>query len=441
VSPGPDDPKAATPAPATAGGPPTAGIEQRLDAEGMRMLLEVSRRINAERDPEALLAAVVDSLVSVTRADRGFLMLKEGDGLRFVLARDRKGLPLEAAKFKVSQSVVKEVAESGTTRLIDDAASSDAYQARMSIINLSLRTILCVALKTARGILGVIYVDSNLITRRFSERDVPLVEAFAAQAAVSLERVRLEQAEIERDRMRRQLETAAEIQKTFLPGTFPEIPGLLGAVATVPALQVGGDLYDVIRFPDGRTGLVVGDVSGKGVPAALFGARLLSDVRYEALYHDDVGATLASVNDIVARRSTRGMFVTLLYAVYDPGRRAWTYANAGHVAPLVRGRDGAVTRCEEALGLPLGIATGQSYAPATKALGVGEALVLLTDGFFDALGPSGEQFGEERVHGVIAAATCDPAGLVARLTAEVTSFTGAVPQADDLTCLAVSPAP
>lgn len=451
MSPGPDmpdprridpkapDPKASSVAPAAAGAAGSAA-EQRLDAEGMRMLLEVSRRINAERDPEALLAAVVDSLVSVTKADRGFLMLKEGDGLRFVLARDKKGLPLEAAKFKVSQSVVKEVSESGTTRLIDDAASSDAYQARMSIINLSLRTILCVALKTARGILGVIYVDSNLITRRFSERDVPLVEAFAAQAAVSLERVRLEQAEIERDRMRRQLETAAEIQKMFLPGTFPETPGLVGAVATVPALQVGGDLYDVIRFPDGRVGLVVGDVSGKGVPAALFGARLLSDVRYEALYHDDVGATLASVNDILVRRSTRGMFVTLLYAVYDPSTRRLAFANAGHLAPLVRGRDGTVSRWEEALGVPLGILPGQSYAPVTKVLEPGETLVLLTDGFLDAIGPAGEQFGDERVLAVVASAPPTPVELVARLTEAVTTFTGNAPQADDLTCLAVSPA-
>ena len=240
--------------------------EQRLDVDAMRMLLEVSRRINAERDPAALLATVVDSLVSVTKADRGFLMLKEGTGLRFVLARDRKGRPLEVEKFRVSESVVKEVAEHGETRLIDDAANSEAYHARLSIINLSLRTILCVALKTARGILGVIYVDSNAITRRFSERDVPLVEAFAAQAAVSLERVRLQEVEIERDRMRRQLETAAEIQQTFLPGTFPESLGLDGAVASIPALQVGGDLYDVIRFPDGRTGPRRGRRVGQGRP-------------------------------------------------------------------------------------------------------------------------------------------------------------------------------
>jgi sigma-B regulation protein RsbU (phosphoserine phosphatase) len=422
-----------------------ATAEQRLDAEGMRMLLEVSRRINAEREPDALLAAVVDSLVSVTKADRGFLMLKgsgagEGEGLRFALARDRKGRPLELEKFRVSESVAKEVADTGETRLIDDAASSDAYHARMSIINLSLRTILCVALKTARGILGVIYVDSNAITRRFSERDVPLVEAFAAQAAVSLERVRLERAEIERDRMARQLEFAAEIQQTFLPGTFPDSEGLVGAVATVPALQVGGDVYDVIRFPDGRTGLVVGDVSGKGVPAALIGARLLSDVRYEALFHDDVGASLAALNDIVVRRATRGMFVTLLYAVFDPGRREVTYGNAGHLPPLVRAPSGEVTTWEDASGVPLGVVPAVTYAAVTRPVPRGTSLLMYTDGILDAVDARGERFGDERLRRLVSECGGGPGDLVHRMTDAVSQFTGNQPQADDLTCLAVSPA-
>ncbi|MCC7139232.1 MAG: SpoIIE family protein phosphatase [Planctomycetes bacterium] len=422
------------------GGAASPVADPRLDVEALRLLLDVSRRINAERDPDALLTAVVDSLVSVTKADRGFLMLKEAAGLRFALARDRKGMPLEAGKFRVSQSVVGEVAQTGETRLIDDAATSAAYHARMSIVNLSLRTILCVALKTSRGVLGVIYVDSNAITRRFSERDVPLVEAFAAQAAVALERVRLQEAELERDRMRRQLEVAAEIQHTFLPGTFPDSPGLSGAVATVPALQVGGDLYDVIRLPDGRTGLVVGDVSGKGVPAALFAARILSDVRYEALYHGEVSATLAAVNDIVARRSTRGMFVTLLCAFYDPRRREVTFGNAGHVAPLLRDRLGRVTRWEEATHVPLGVLPGTTYPTATRRLDAGDTLVVLTDGFLDAVRADGERFGDERLGAALAAAPSDPSPLVAALVAETTRFTGNQPQADDLTCLAVTPA-
>ncbi len=426
----------------TAGEPPASPVaDPRLDVEALRLLLDVSRRINAERDAAALPTAVVDSLVTVTKADRGFLVLKEGGGLRFALARDRKGRALEAEKFRVSESVVKEVAETGETRLIDDAANSAAYNARLSIVNLSLRTILCVALRTDRGILGVIYVDSNAITRRFSaERDVPLVEAFAAQAAVALERVRLQDAERDRDRMRQQLELAAEIQQTFLPGTFPEAPGLAGAVATIPAQQVGGDLYDVIRFPDGRTGLVVGDVSGKGVPAALFAARILSDVRYEALFHDDVAATLASVNEIVARRSTRGMFVTLCYAVFDPRTREVLVGNAGHVAPLLRTAAGAVTRWEDGAGLPLGVASAQTYAVARHRLAPGETLVLLTDGFLDAVGPEGDRFGDDRLHAAVGAAPSEPVGLVRRLCENVVGFTAHVPQADDLTCLAVAPA-
>lgn len=430
------------PDPTRPAGEPAAvpSADLRLDAEALRLLLDVSRRINAERDAAALPTAVVDSLVTVTRADRGFLVLKEGGGLRFALARDRKGRALELEKFRVSESVLKEVAETGETRLIDDAATSAAYNARLSIVNLSLRTILCVALKTDRGILGVIYVDSNAITRRFSERDVPLVEAFAAQAAVALERARLQEAERERDRMRQQLTLAAEIQHTFLPGTFPESPGLAGAVATVPAQQVGGDLYDVIRFPDGRTGLLVGDVSGKGVPAALFAARILSDVRYEALYHDDVAATLASVNDIVVRRSTRGMFVTLLYAVFHPATREVVWGNAGHLTPLARDAAGRVARWDEPTGLPLGIAAGQAYPVARRTLGAGETLVLLTDGFLDAVGPDGDRFGDERLVATVAGAPPDPVGLVRRLVEGVVAFTAHVPQADDLTCLAVAPA-
>lgn len=441
----PPEPSPVPPAPGSSrppGDPATVSMaDARLDVEAMRLLLEVSRRIHTERDAAALPTAVVDSLVTLTKADRGFLVLREGEGLHFALARDRKGRDLEAAKFRVSESVVKEVAETAETRLIDDAANSAAYNARMSIVNLSLRTILCVPLKTDRGVLGVIYVDSNAITRRFSERDVPLVEAFAAQAAVALERARLQEAERERDLMRQQLTLAAEIQHTFLPGTFPDAPGLLGAVATVPAQQVGGDLYDVIRFPDGRTGLVVGDVSGKGVPAALFAARILSDVRYEALFHDDVAATLASVNDIVVRRSTRGMFVTLCYAVFDPSTREVSWGNAGHVAPYHRDAGGRVAHWEDVGGLPLGIAPGQAYPVARRTLFPGEVLAVLTDGFLDAVGPSGDRFGEERLLDAVAVAPAAPVDFVRSLCHHVAGFTGDVPQADDLTLLAVAPVP
>jgi sigma-B regulation protein RsbU (phosphoserine phosphatase) len=405
----------------------------------MQSLLEITRRINAEVDQDAVLGTIVDSLVSLVAADRGFVMLRGPDGeLRFAIARDKKGEPLEEKKFRVSRGVVDEVAATGETRLIDDAAASDAYNARMSIVSLSLRTILCVPLKTAHGVIGVIYVDSNAITRRFTENDVPLIEAFAAQAAATVDRIRLQKAEMERDRMAAQLAIASDIQKTFLPSTFPSMPGVDGAVASVSALEVGGDFYDVLSLPGGRVGFLVGDVSGKGVPGALFGARLMSDVRYQALLIDDVAHMLSAVNDIVAERATRGMFVTMFYGVLDPATGLIEYGNAGHLAPLIRGVDGTLSEWAEPARLPLGILPGTHYAAGRGTLARGETLVVLSDGPGDAVGAGGQRFGDERVRTTIAASAPEPAALVAGLLKAVAEFTGNRPQADDQTLLAIS---
>ncbi len=422
-------------------GAPEADVSlESLEAEGLQNLLSVTRRINAEVNLDAVLETIVDSLVSIVRADRGFLMLRDEETgeLDFTIARDKTGKPLEEKKFRVSQGVVSEVAEKGITKLIDDAASSDAYQARMSIISLSLRTILCVPLKTKQGIIGVIYVDSNAITRRFTEADIPLIEAFAGQAAATLDRVRLERAERERDLLRQQLEVASEIQKTFLPGEFPALKGVIGAVSSVPAQHVGGDFYDVIRLPGGRVGVMVGDVSGKGVPGALFGARIMSDVRYEALYHDDVAKTLTAVNKIVAARASRGMFVTFFYAVLDPASGEIAFANAGHLAPIIRRADGTLDEWLEPLGLPLGILPESTYEGGSGTLAKGDTLLILSDGLADAVGEGQERFGDERVRDAIGAAEGSPAGVVAGLCRATAVFTANQPQADDQTLLSIS---
>ncbi len=411
-----------------------------LEAEALKQLLDVTRRMNSALDLDAVLATIVDSLISIARADRGFLMLRdlESGELQFSIARDKKGQDLEEKKFRVSLGVVNEVAEKGETRLIDDAASSDAYQARRSIISLSLRTIVCVPLATTHGVIGVIYVDSNAITRRFTNDDVPLIEAFASQAAATLERVRLERAERQGERLRQQMAVASEIQKTFLPSEFPDLPGVVGSVASVPALDVGGDFYDVIALPGGRVGVMVGDVSGKGVPGALFGARLMSDVRYQALLHDDVATALTEVNKIVAERVTRGMFVTFIYAVLDPASGEVVYANAGHLPPVIRRADGTIEEWPKPSSMPLGILNTTTFESGTGTLAAGDTLVLLSDGLGDAQQADGNRFGDERVNETIAAGPSDPVALVKCLCDATASFTGNEPQADDQTLLAIA---
>ena len=324
---------------------------------------------------------------------------------------------------------VEEAASSGETRLIDDAAAADAWKARLSVISLTLRTIVCVPLKTPRGVVGVIYVDSNAITRGFTKKDVPLVEAFAAQAAAAVERLHLQRAVMDRDRMRRSSRIAAEIQRTFLLSRFPELDGVTGALASVPALEVGGDFYDVIRLPGGRVGVLVGDVSGKGVPGALFGARLLSDVRYEALYQDDVGATLTAVNRLVARHSTRGMFVTFLYAVLDPANRCGPVRErrSRAAARAVQGRPpGGVD--EAPSGIPLGILPdaqlrGRRAAPRPP----GRCCSCSPTVSRTRSRPDGERFGTERLEEVVARGPGDPAALVDALCTATADFTGKPP--------------
>jgi sigma-B regulation protein RsbU (phosphoserine phosphatase) len=418
---------------------PESGVAG-LEAEALKQLLDVTRRMNAALDLDAVLTTIVDSLISIARADRGFLMLRslEDGELQFTIARDKKGQDLEEKKFRVSLGVVNEVAEKGETRLIDDAASSDAYQARRSIISLSLRTIVCVPLATTHGVIGVIYVDSNAITRRFTNDDLPLIEAFASQAAATLERVRLERAERQGERLRQQMAVASEIQRTFLPSEFPDLPGVVGSVASVPALDVGGDFYDVIELPGGRVGVMVGDVSGKGVPGALFGARIMSDVRYQALLLDDVAETMTSINKIVAERVTRGMFVTFIYAVVDPASGKVVYANAGHLPPVIRRADGTIEEWPKPSSMPLGILSTTTFESGTGSLGAGDTLVLLSDGLGDAQQADGDRFGDERVNDTIATGPSDPVGLVKGLCDATAAFTGNEPQADDQTLLAIA---
>lgn len=410
-----------------------------LRAAWLEMLLDVSRRIHTEVNPDAVLEAIVDSLVLITEADRGFLMLRDEEGeLVFQIARDHAGRPLEEKRFELCMGAVEEAAETGETRLIGDATAAEGWRSRLSVVSLNLRTIVCVPLKTPRGVVGVIYVDSNAITRGFTKKDVPLVEAFAAQAAAALERLHLQRATMDRDRMRRQLRIAAEIQRTFLQSRFPEVEGVTGALASIPALEVGGDFYDVIRLPGGRVGVLVGDVSGKGVPGALFGARLLADVRFEALYQADVGSTLTALNRLVSAHATRGMFVTFLYVVLDPADRSVQFANAGHVRPVVRAKNGRINEWRAPSGIPLGVMPETRYESGERRLAAGEVLLLLTDGLSDAVRPDGERFGARRLREVVCQTPGEPAALVEALTQATTAFTGKRRQADDQTLLAVA---
>ena len=235
-----------------------------------------------------------------------------------------------------------------------------------------------------------------------------------------------------------ELDIASKIQQSILPGQFPTPPGFQVFANMEPARNVGGDFYDVIRLENGRMGLAIADVSGKGVPAALFMMSSRTLLKGTAIGGADPAEVLTQVNDLLCEQNEAAMFVTVLYAVYDPERGEFTYACGGHDPPLVVHADGSSTSLPLTGGLALGVAPGFQYGQRTVPVAPGDTLVLYTDGVTEAMNSGNEQFGLERLREIFTGAP--PKSVreaIDWIFAAVSDFAGDAPQFDDVTCLAV----
>jgi serine phosphatase RsbU (regulator of sigma subunit) len=246
----------------------------------------------------------------------------------------------------------------------------------------------------------------------------------------------LEQAQAQ---IKAELDVARALQIAILPASFPARPGCDGAARMIPATTMGGDFYDFIELPDGHIGLVMADVSGKGVPAAFFMAVARTNLRELALHHAEPGACLAETNDVLCAQNPMELFVTVFYCVLDTITGVLRYANGGHNPPYVRRADGTVEALSGAGGLVLGAMPGMSYPDHTLQLLPGDRLVLYTDGVTEAFNPREEAYGTERLIAEVRANGDDgAAALVERICHSVSVFAGGAPQSDDITLTVLS---
>ncbi len=221
--------------------------------------------------------------------------------------------------------------------------------------------------------------------------------------------------------------------ESFLPQKSPEIAGYRFSAHYTPAQEVGGDFYDFIHLAGGRTGIVIGDVSGKGVPAALYMAKLGSDLRTLAFTEKDPSTALHRLNNQLAERSRRGMFATLLYIELDSQSGGMLMSNAGHLPPIVRQADGTVKKLSAAGGAPLGILPGMSFGQETAEIKPGDTVILYTDGIIEAMNAKGDLYGYERFEALIRKSPDDPEALRSAIIDDVNRYTGRSPQHDDMT--------
>ncbi len=304
----------------------------------------------------------------------------------------------------------------------------------------ALNASLVVPLVTSRRALGVMVLGEKLSEEPYSREDTDLLLAVAGQVAVALDYGELIGEATERERLRREIEIAKEVQEKLFPQTVPPLATLRYVGVCRPAQVVGGDYYDFLPLAPGRVGLVAADVSGKGISAALLMASLQGALRGLApLRADDMPALVAEINSLICASAAEGKFASLFYGVYDDATRTLSYVNAGHNPPIVvrHTEDGGhETLALQPSGMVVGLFANQRYERRTVELRPGDLLVVYTDGVTEAADHEREPFGEERLAELVAAHhELDVSELCETIYAEVARFTGNAPAADDMTLI------
>src|SRR5581483_1792328 len=295
---------------------------------------------------------------------------------------------------------------------------------------------LCVPLVFQDRLIGVLDLEH---TRRgyFSEDHMRTLTTLAAQIAISLENARLyEQVQRQERRLERDLALAHELQLRLLPPTLPVLKNLDIAARFVPARAIGGDLYDFLQYAAGRSGILVGDVSGKGAPAALYAALVSGILRSHAAIEPSPSEMLSAVNLSLGERRIEAQFVSIIYALWDDSRRTLQIANSGLPRPIYC-HDGK-TEIIEATGLPLGLFEEADYDELSFQAAPGDVFVFFSDGILDARSRSGELFGRERVEQIVSQCASDTAqSVVDSIFEAVNQHAAGVEAFDDQTVVAL----
>ena len=236
--------------------------------------------------------------------------------------------------------------------------------------------------------------------------------------------------------LQNELDIASQMQQSILPTEFPNMPGCQVYGNMEPARNVGGDFFDVLRLENGKIGLAIADVSDKGVPAALFMMSSRTLLKGAAIGNSEPGEVLREVNDLLHENNETVMFVTLLYAVYDPASGEFSYANGGHNTPVIVHADGSSTLLPLTGGIALGVVPDLEYSRETVTLEPGDTVVLYTDGVTEAMNEEDEEFGTDRLCEIFVGMNPDDSkDLNMKVFEAVHAFAGDTPQSDDITCL------
>jgi len=406
------------------------------DLEMLNVFLEAARKLNTSGVLDDVLHTLLEAALRLTHAERGFVFLRDVDGeLRLAAGRDKTGERIDDDS-TISRSVLRDAARSASEFLVTDTDDTGKLAGRDSIVAHNLHSVICIPLRKTliqdkikeetnpggSDVQGVLYLDAHFLSGKLSSVSHDILRTIANGAATLVENAALVQAEDAAKRYRQELTIAAEIQQNLMKVTVPDVPYAKVNAVSYACKDIGGDFFDLVYTENGLS-LIVADVSGKGVSAAVV-ASILQGMLYSQLARDSsLPEMIAAVNRFLCEKVGGQKYATLVIARLM-GSGELELINCGHVPPLLVS-GGSITKLEEG-NLPVGLVPGVEFHTSRLQLKAGDRLLLVTDGVTEAENAEGEFFGTDRLE------VCCLDGFPA-IEQAVTVFRGDTPLTDDCT--------
>ncbi|NOX89802.1 MAG: SpoIIE family protein phosphatase [Calditrichaeota bacterium] len=402
-------------------------------------LHEISRSLESLTSLDKLLQNIVEKSMYLLHAESGSLMLftPEGEELEFKVALGPKSKSVKPFRIKLGQGISGWVAKYGQPILIRDAYKDPRFDPSFDKRSgYRTRTFLCVPLRYKERILGVVTILNRLDCHPFSEKDLELLLTFSTQAALAIENTRLLKEAIEQERLKADLKVAAEIQKLLIPQELPQIENLEISATYIPCKEMSGDFYDVIPLTDGKWAFVMADVSGKSIPGAMLMSNLQASIRTYFQFSSELVWIIENLNKLIIKQTTSDRFITFFCTLFDPETQSLLSVNAGHNPPLLLNIDGTFTLLNQG-GIFLGILPWK-YDQQNCSFKKDQLLVMYTDGLVEAMNEKEEEFGLDRLRGLVLKYREEPLkDLEARIIKAVRDHTGEKSLEDDFTLMMV----
>ena len=402
----------------------------------LEKLVEASRIVNSTLDLNKLLKIILNIALKSVNADRGtvYLYNEEKNELWSKVFDGKKSVTI---RLPVGKGIAGKVAETGEIMNITNAVEDDRFNSEIDKeTGYKTETILCMPLKNKEGKMLGVFQLLNKKNGVFTEDDEQFIETLSINVASALENARLYEQEQKKIAMEKEMLAASEVQKNLFPSIIPEYPDYEIAAINIPARMTSGDLYDFFELDDKKLVFSLGDVSGKGLPAAILMANLQSVLKDLPHQNPSPSFCVTRSNDIINRVSSSGKFITLFLGLLDMNEHKLIYSNAGHEYPYLM-RNGNTERLKTG-GIPIGIMAGSTYEEQEYDVKPGDVLLVFSDGVNDATNEKDDYFSEKRLEELVSTyREQNPKQIIDKVCNEISTFTGDTPQFDDITLMII----